>query len=201
MIKDYKKQTIAYYEQIDKDYLKKRGKLKPSTQLLEKFSKYLTGKKILEVGFGLGPDIPWFVENGYQYVGVEPSSNFCEVVRNKYPEITILNEDITKSDFEEESFDGIWAMASFLHLNDQHFKEVLDKCHKWLKPEGVLFISVKEGVGEKVDERGRYFNFFTKEKLETFIGDKFELLSYQVDAPQAYNRTPANWLNFYLRKK
>jgi SAM-dependent methyltransferase len=69
--------------------------------------------------------------------------------------IKVLLEDFDKSEFEENSFDRILFLESIGY--SQNIKSLLERCHKWLRPGGCLYI------------KSPTFSFpyeFTKEKKE-----------------------------------
>ena len=80
--------------------------------LLERYLN--NGDKVLDLGFGSGRDSLYFSQK-YNVVSIDPVDKFCEHARN----IGLKNvyqmkaQDIS---FENE-FDGIWACASLLHIN------------------------------------------------------------------------------------
>lgn len=197
---NYTNKTIKAYEATAEEYAqKKAGKLSDSVIFLEKFVSLAPGKNILEIGFGLGQDAEWLIAHGFSYTGVDPVQAFADPLSKKFPNANILIEDIRKVNFPANIFDGIYAMASLLHLNNKDAKEVLAKCFKWLKSGGILFVSLKEGENSYV-RGGRYFNLFTKEKLTKMLDKKFEILESSVDEARPYNTGKENWINFYIRK-
>ena len=69
----------------------------------------------------------------------------------------------------ENEFDGVWAMASLLHLEKKDFPHILKKVINSVKEDGYLFISLKQGVDSGYDEKGRYFSYYQKEELENIL--------------------------------
>jgi SAM-dependent methyltransferase len=198
---NYIKKTIQAYEDIAEQYAERNiHKLSASAPLLEDFTQMLPGKKILEIGFGEGTDAKWFINRGFDYTGVDPVTVFNSQGWARKDQITILRNDILEVDFPEESFDGIWAMAIFLHLKDSDVKKVLEKCYNWLKYNGILYVSLKEGAGSITREDGRFFNFFIKKRFLELAKGKFALSKYSTDKARSWNTGKNNWLNFYLKK-
>jgi predicted house-cleaning noncanonical NTP pyrophosphatase (MazG superfamily)/SAM-dependent methyltransferase len=199
---DYLSETLKNYEQTAKEYaIKKAPHLKDSLPYLEKFSTYLKGNRVLEIGFGLGQDASYFIENNFEYIGVDAVSQFFKNLKLRYPKARLMKGDIRFLSFSSKSFDGIYAMASLLHLNDADLSKVMQNCHSWLKEDGIMYLSLKEGTGETTRPDGRYFNLFTKRRFLNIVGDKFKLIEYSQKGPRSYNTGGENWLNFYLMKK
>ena len=51
----------------------------------------------------------------------------------------------------EDKFDGIWARALLLHVSCDGFADVLHRLERALRPQGICYMSFKEGHGERVD--------------------------------------------------
>jgi|SRR5579884_272450 len=195
------RQTIKSYEDRGESYLRQKDSVeKDSHSLLRKFKKLVKGQSILEIGFGVGNDAEWFLDNRFFYTGVEPVLKFCKNLHAKFPWINILNSDVREIEFRPETFDGIWAMASLIHLEDEDLSEVLKKFHSWLKKDGIVYISLKEGRKKITTEDGRYFNLYTRSRFLPLTKDQFKLVNYSVTKPKKHNSVKTNWLNFYLKK-
>lgn len=196
----YINKTVQAYELTAEEYAqKKAGRLSDSITFLEKFASLVPGKNVLEIGFGLGQDAQWLITRGFSYSGVDPVQAFADPLSKRFPTANIYKEDIRKANFPADTFDGIYAMASLLHLNDKDAKEVLAKCYHWLKKGGILFISLKQGEDSHV-RGGRYFNLFSKEKLTKMLDKNFEIIESSVNDAREYNTGKENWINFYIRK-
>lgn len=134
-----------------------------------------------------------------QYKAKNPASGPSKSFMEKF--ISLLQgEDILEVDFPKNSFDGILAMASLLHLNNIDFERVIEKIYYWLKPGGVVFISLKEGRKELIKSDSRYFNLFTKSRFLKLINNRLKLECFIKNKAKSYNRGKENWLTFYLRK-
>lgn len=76
----------------------------------------------------------------------------------------------------QEQFDGIWSMASLLHLCHQDiiivFKNNLIPA---LKPQGILYLCLQYGEGERIS-KNRYFADYTEKSLKSLF-EQFEDLT------------------------
>ena len=140
------------------------------------FEPLLKGKKILDVGFGSGRDMLYFRSKGYEVYGIDNEPSFVE--HAKALGLQVCLEDVLTFQTEER-FDGIWANASLLHLSKKRMADAIDRLKGLLKKGGVLFVSLKEGDGETIDEKGRAMTYINKEYLED-LG--FRILSITGDA-------------------
>ena len=100
----------------------------------------------------------------------------------------------------DASFDGVWCCASLLNVKKQDVPSTLAEFKRILRTGGSLFISVKEGDTEGMvqDKEGRrYFSYFTKDELQTFVeGAGFTVSSINVvpDKDFTGEDTDNNWI-------
>ncbi|MCR5025794.1 MAG: class I SAM-dependent methyltransferase [Lachnospiraceae bacterium] len=132
--------------------------------LRDRFLKYIpSGGKILDLGCGSGRDTKCFLEAGYQVTAIDASQELCL----KATEYTGINVRCTR--FEElndvKEYDGVFACASLLHVQEGDLPDILTKINKALKQQGVLYASFK--YGDFAGERdGRYFHDMNEVSVE-----------------------------------
>jgi trans-aconitate methyltransferase len=68
-------------------------------------------------------------------------------------------------------FDGIWASASLLHLPEARLAGVFRKLGGWLEDKGVLYVSFKQGKGERTSGE-RAFTDMTQSTLRRLLADQ-----------------------------
>jgi SAM-dependent methyltransferase len=102
----------------------------------------------------------------------------------------------------EACFDGIWACASLLHVPHAEKVDVLHRFARALKPNGILYVSLKEGTHEHVGEDGRFFSYLTLDGFVTFLTkDKlFEILRAWKSEDLDSSGGMSPWLNFLARR-
>ncbi len=81
---------------------------------------------------------------------------------NLFPVRTFADVD------EVASYDGIWACASLLHLPFCEIPDALGRLWSALKPGGVLYLSFKEGQGER-EKDGRHFTDLDEKTLRDLL--------------------------------
>lgn len=198
--------TTRYYSDHYQEYVdKKGGAEKDCLPYLENFFSLLTGKKVLEIGPGLGFESFHFINRGYNYTAVDSAEEFIKALKQKYlninpSQVNFLNKDIRNINFPTGNFDGIYAQASLLHIPYGCMRRVLTNCHNWLMPRGILYTSFKEGTDQEVLNDGRHFTYFTKDSFKPMYKHLFNLEDFSISPAQEYNTSKRNWLNFYLRK-
>lgn len=110
---------------------------------------------ILDLGCGHGRDTIYFLNKGYRVKAVDGSREMCKLASQN---VGINVEQINFLDIDYDNlFDGVFASASLLHLNNKDLIVVLKKISKALKTDGILVASFKYGDNERLKEE-RYFN-------------------------------------------
>lgn len=164
------------YAQIATGYETVQGE-NISVDDLNAFAKHIKrGGKILDLGCGHGRDSKWFADQGFQVTMFDLSPEMLEIAKHKVPEAIAIQGDMTDMNFEEASFDGIWASASILHLTKPEARQVLQDCYQILKKNGVMHCTLKKGEGEKEiiqnkygQETKRFFAFYVLEEAENLF--------------------------------
>ena len=146
--------TIDYYNRNAARYFNETVHADVS-EIRDRFTQMLPpGGTILDLGCGSGRDSKAFIEQGFRVVAVDGSEELCKLAEE------YIQQPVVCSDFldykPEETFDGIWACASLLHLTEEECHIVVDRLSKNLKPGGCFYMSFK--MGEFEGERdGRFY--------------------------------------------
>ncbi|MES2223573.1 MAG: class I SAM-dependent methyltransferase [Patescibacteria group bacterium] len=115
MSKSIYQQTVEVYNRLGKKYLDASKKLVVPARLPFTNS-FLKQSLILDVGCGGGRDSKFFVKNGLRVIGIDVSSVLINEAKKEVSKTVFKCEDILKSKFPNNHFDGIWAQAVLLHL-------------------------------------------------------------------------------------
>lgn len=193
--------TLEYYNNNAKIYCEQTliGNLQEN---YDKFLKYLPQNAyILDFGCGSGRDSKYFIENGYKARAIDGSFEMCKLA-SKY-----INQKVNCMKFEElcdiNTYDGIWACSSILHVEKENLINILIKMITSLNVNGIIYTSFKIGKGYEIKE-GKYYNYITKEEMiETLnkIGKNVKLIDYFETLPST-KRVANNtiWGNFIIKK-
>lgn len=173
-----------------------------SADMSEQYQRFLPllkdGVKLLDVGSGSGRDACYFQKQGYQVTALEPSKNLCREIRK------VFSGEIMCSDIQNyqpaERYDGIWACASLIHLQEEEVLQFFEKIDQYLDDNGIIYISGKNGISTGEVEDGRFFLEFTDRLVEKILTVnkqlKLEQLWYTEDVS---GRRGFRWLNVVLR--
>lgn len=136
--------------------------------------------KVLELGCGSGRDAQYIVSKVGKdnYIGSDASARLIDLARQKLPGVDLRVEDMRKIDVSPETLGIILSFASVLHVNREELADLLDKCHRWLKIGGILYISTKYGEYRELEIENlgdkKYYYPYTPEDIKTFAGKGFE---------------------------
>ena len=157
------------------------------------------GASILDFGCGSGRDTKAFLELGYQVTAADGSPELCALASafTGIPVHRMLFQELN----EHETYDGIWACASVLHVPSAELPDTFRRMLTALKPGGVIYISFKYGTFEG-ERDGRRFTDFTEKKFADFLA-RFSGVTLEdqwVSADVRPGRASEKWLNTILRK-
>lgn len=193
--------TIAYYNKNATSFTTDTLTA-DMTFLQDKFISYLPANSfVLDFGCGSGRDTKYFLSKNLKVKAIDGSEKMCEIA-HKNTGIEI--EHMVFSDFEcaNNSFDGIWACASILHLKLAELKIVLRKLQFALKSNGILYASFKYGENDRIVD-GRFFTDMTEKRFSQFLNsfkNNYRIIETLVTPDVRKNRENEKWLNVFLRK-
>ncbi len=191
--------TIDFYNNNAADFVS--GTINADvTYIQDRFLALLPkGAKILDFGCGSGRDTKYFIEKGFRAEGVDGSEELCKIASDNTG-TTVRHMMFNELD-EFDTYDGIWACASILHLPKIELRDVLMKMIRATKYGGYIYASFRYGDFEGyIDER--YFTYFTEESFEEFISDigEIKIVDKWVSEDVRPDRREMKWLNLILRK-
>lgn len=188
--------TIATYQSVADEYRELHADRTGVEGIVERFLTAVEGvaeegARIADVGCGPGWESATFAERGHEVVGIDLTPNFLRAAREVAPAADFARMDMRRLGFESDSFDGLWACASFLHVPRGDAPETLETFRRVLRPGGVCLLSVKHGDGERsgdvYDEDGRRFTLYRPDELRSMADSAgFTVESASVDATDSW---------------
>jgi SAM-dependent methyltransferase len=190
----------AYYDEYA-DHFRERTAALPMNAAYEPFLRELPRcAHILDAGCGPGRNAAAFLSHGYRVTAVDASPVMVQLARRNGVNARVMP-------FQQMTFkgvfDGIWASASLLHVPHAEIPEVLRRFARALRPQGILYVSLKEGQSECIAEDGRFFSYFTINEFSgslTSSGLFTPLEAWKQIGLDSSGKT-RTWLNFLAAKK
>ena len=192
--------TLDYYNKNSKDYFNSTVNVDMISSYKDFLGLLPQGAKILDLGCGSGRDSLQFMKLGYDVTAVDGSLELAKRASK------LLGKEVIVSSFEElqleDKYDGIWACASLLHLDNNALRDVLNKLYDNLNDSGIFYMSFKYGTSEFIDKNNRYFNMFTEERLIKFIEEntKYNILQISGANDSLGRINEVKWINVLCKK-
>ena len=192
--------TLAYYDKNAEKFAEETADVEFGMIQNRFLDKLEPGAKILDFGCGSGRDTKYFLERGYKVTAVDGSVAMC-VIAGRYAETLVKHMQFQDLN-EMNTYDGIWACSSILHVPSRELKDVIRKMVRALRNHGVIYTSFKYGTFEG-ERNGRYFTDMTEETFAELIRDIEELKIEELwlTSDVRPGRGEEKWLNLILRKE
>ncbi len=177
---------------------------------IDKFTSLLPPNAlVLDAGCSAGRDMNVLTQKGLRTVGVDLSSGLLKVGKEKYPSMNLIQANFLKLPFANNSFNGIWANASLVHLEAiEDVRNTLNEFNRVLKDTGILYTYVKAQTGsneteivkDKLSNHDRFFRYYTQDNLKTLLEEnKFEII-YLDKEPDISKRPGVEWIVAFSKK-
>lgn len=147
----------------------------------EKFLNLLiqdNNRSLLEIGAGTGTDSIYFKDNGLEVHCIDLSNEMISYCKAR--ELTAKVMDFYNLDFDDNSFDAVYALNCLLHVPKAEIHQVIKEVKRVIKPEGLFYMGMyggtdSEGIWlEDSFEPKRFFASYSDDSLRTLISQHFE---------------------------
>ena len=160
--------TLAFYEVNCESYADATISLDTSNAIARFAARVTPRGTVLDAGCGSGRDLLRLQAAGLSPIGLDISPKLVEIARRNSG-LPVVEGDLRSPPFPNGSFDGIWAMASLLHVELRDIGETIAGLTALLRPAGILFTSVKRGRGRRQDADGRWFTLHEEASWITLL--------------------------------
>jgi len=129
-----------FYERVDKSRYQEYAPWMKSTLEFDRFP----GKKVLEVGFGMGTDLFQFASSGSIVSGIDLSPQHLAIAKKRFSLYGICADlrlaDAEDLPFDNAAFDVVYAFGVIHHTPDT--QKAVDEIHRVLKSGGRAILGV-----------------------------------------------------------
>lgn len=193
--------TAESYDRTVQAYLQRNGRTVPTDAALRFLDCLAPRATILDLGCGPGTDARFFSDAGYEVTGIDVSPEMIREAQRHAPKARFVVMDMRHLTLPNLAFDGVWANATLHHVPKGEIRDVLTAIARSLKPNGVLYCSVKRGDAEGLEADDRYggvpkfWSYFSEERLrQDLLETGYRVLSLEP-------RPVGPWLRAYARAK
>ena len=189
--------TLSWYRDNAIQYAEETRNSLVLDALWEFLSRMKEGGTILDYGSGSGRDSAYFLDKGFSVDSLDGSAEMKAQAERLFGIKVKLSSFLSLE--EKEKYDGIWAQASILHLEEHDLRVALTLIERALKRDGVFYSSFRKGEGDGY-ENGRWYTNMTERRFLSFLPAKLyvEKIWESQDVRPGVNRT---WLSIICRKK
>lgn len=156
----------AYAANIDR-YRRLVGDMGGNTMLPRFLDRLPQTASVLDFGCGVGDSAARIRAAGHDVTCIDASPDMAATAKE------LFGLDVRQQSFEEldeiEVFDAIWASFSLLHARKAAMPDILARIHSALRPGGLVYIGLKQGVGEHRDNFGRFYAYYEEAELTGLV--------------------------------
>ncbi|MBW4551302.1 MAG: class I SAM-dependent methyltransferase [Aphanocapsa sp. GSE-SYN-MK-11-07L] len=158
--------------------------------------------KILDLGCGPGRDLVAFSQQGQTAIGLDATPAFVAMAQ-QVSGCEVWQQSFLSLDLPPQTFDGIFANASLLHVPSSEMERVLRDLYQALVPKGTIVLSMVRGSGEGLVPRSTGYRFVAAWEYDT-LAPHVQAAGFQII--QHYYRPPGlpcqeqSWLVIVAQK-
>jgi len=173
------------YDKIAEEYETDRHVFDHVKELEEFASLLPKNAKVLDVGCGAGiPVAKFLVDSGFEVVGIDFSENMLRLARKNMPQTTFIRKDMTKLDFADNTFDGLTAFYSIIHVPREKHSLLFKSFNRILKPNGIMLACMGPDEWEATEDyygTKMFWSQYSPEKSLQLVKDAgFEVIFEKV---------------------
>ena len=189
--------TLSWYRDNAIQYAEETRNSLVLDALWEFLSRIKEGGTILDYGSGSGRDSAYFLDKGFSVDSLDGSAEMKAQAERLFGIKVKLASFLSLE--EKDKYDGIWAQASILHLEEHDLRVALTLIERALKRDGVFYSSFRKGE-EDGYENGRWYTNMTEGRFLSFLPASLyvEKIWESQDVRPGVSRT---WLSIICRKK
>jgi ubiquinone/menaquinone biosynthesis C-methylase UbiE len=122
----------------------------------------------------------FWVEAGFEVVGIDFSEKMLKLARKNVPQATFVRKNMTKMDFADNSFDGLTAFYSIIHVPREKHSLLFKSFNRILRPDGIMLVCMGPDDWESTEEYygiRMFWSQYSPEKSLQLVNDAaFEVI-------------------------
>jgi mutator protein MutT len=194
------KTTLAYYRNNAREYVEETVAFDFVNAMRQRFAEMLApASHILDLGCGSGRDSRFFIDQGHR---VTPVDAVAEVA-NHAAQYLARPVRVQKAEElnETETYDGIWACASLLHIPRSRMNETFTRIIMAMRHQGIWFMSFKQGEMESKDYKQRFFNNYSMPLMKQLLVHYPQIKLLEMSESTSILRGGKQcWINVLIKK-
>ena len=185
--------TLGYYDAHAEEYCTRTRDVGMEVLYRPFLALLPVGAHILDAGSGSGRDTRAFLTKGYRVTAFDGSVELAKRA-SAWTGIEVLHRTFGEVEWSE-TFDGVWACASLLHLPVPELSDAVCRLTEALRPGGVLFMSFKQGT-QQGERDGRFFTDLDDHSLRNLIAGEPRLhINRTWETADQRGRANIRWVN------
>lgn len=122
---------------------------------------------------------------------MDVTQSFLRAASDHVPDGAFVRGDMRDLPLRDDTVDGVWASASFLHVPRGDAPATVDEFARVLRDGGVCYLSVKRHERGDHDRGDRHFEYYDADELAVLVAES------PLDAELV--RTHDNWVQVLAR--
>ncbi|SFK13251.1 Methyltransferase domain-containing protein [Pseudovibrio ascidiaceicola] len=184
--------SIKFYQDNASEYA--THKSQPNSMLFPFLKQCKAGGRILELGTGAGVDAQAILEAGFELDATDGSSELAALATQR------LGQEVKVMMFGDlaaiNTYDGVYACASLTHALREDLPSICEKIYSALILGGLVWASFKVGTHDGTDRFGRYYNYISKDELDTYWkqAGPWSSIAYESWEGSGFDKVPTSWV-------
>jgi SAM-dependent methyltransferase len=138
---DYKNLVKTGYDRVANEYLAARTRSPEQLRLLDDLAGRLPKNAIiLDAGCGAGLPVTQILSTRFEVTGVDFSEAQIELARTNVPNARFICEDMTRLDFQDDTFDAICSYYAIIHIPREEHRALFASFYRMLKAGGLALL-------------------------------------------------------------
>ena len=197
LIQDYYNQLASKYD--DNRFNNTYGQYLHAQEqvILKRILKGISKDLILDMGCGTGR----FLE--FAHHGVDFSEGMLQEAKSKFPNRQLKIGDIRQLPFEDNSFDAVYSLHVFMHLDMATVEAAIQEAYRVLKPNGFLIFDFPSKARRKLinyKKEGWHGNTaLDVDMVQSMSNGLFEVKGYDGVLCFPIHRIPVKWRSYFIK--